>query len=108
MKKLLSIIGFVSIASFFIGCDDFLEEDAETFFNEEQVFSTESGIEAAVNGLYQSYSDPGYHGSSIHTLINPISGKFFSNQEASQDATSLNCLPSNTWLTRMWPQMYAP
>lgn len=107
MKKLLSIIGFVSIASFFIGCDDFLEEDAETFFNEEQVFSTESGIEAAVNGLYQSYSDPGYHGSSIHTLINPISGKFFSNQEASQDATSLNCLPSNTWLTRMWPQMYA-
>ena len=76
MKKLLSIIGFVAIASFFIGCDDFLEEDAETFFNEEQVFSTENGIEAAVNGLYQSYSDPGYHGSSIHTFINPISGKF--------------------------------
>ena len=106
MKKFLSIIGFVAIASFFIGCDDFLEEDAETFFNEEQVFSTENGVEAAVNGLYQSYADPGYHGSSIHTFINPISGKFYSNQGASQDATSLNCLPSNTWLTRMWPQMY--
>ncbi|WP_198034944.1 RagB/SusD family nutrient uptake outer membrane protein [Winogradskyella sp. J14-2] len=107
MKKYIAIIGLIT--SFFVvtGCDDYLEEDIETFFEEEQVFSTEDGVEAAVNGLYQSYSDPGYHGSSIHTFINPVSGRFFSNQGASEDATSLNTLPNNTWLTRMWPQMYA-
>lgn len=106
MKKYISIIGFLAIVLCFSGCDDFLDEDVETFFNEDQVFSTESGLEAAINGLYQNYAGPAYHGSSIHTFINPLSGRFFSNQGASQDATSLNCLPNNTWLTRMWPGMY--
>ncbi len=107
MKKYLSILGFFILIFSIIGCTDFLEEEYDTFFEEEQVFSTESGVEAAVNGLYQSYASPGYNGTSIHTFIAPVSGKFFSNQGASEDATSLNTLPNNTWLTRMWPQMYA-
>ncbi|MDG5490082.1 RagB/SusD family nutrient uptake outer membrane protein [Psychroserpens sp. SPM9] len=107
MKKYIAIIGIVTFCLTYVGCDDYLEEDYETFFEEEQVFSTEQGVETAINGLYKSYSGPGYHGSSIHTFIAPVSGKFFSNQGASEDATSLNTLPNNTWLTRMWPQMYA-
>ena len=105
MKKYQIIISFV-LATFCVSCQDFLEEEPETFFSEEQVFATEDGVEAAINGLYQSFANPGYHGSSIHGLIAPLSGKFFSNQGASQDATSLNCLPNNVWLTRLWPQMY--
>lgn len=107
MKKYLSILGFFALIFSIIGCNDFLEEEYDTFFEEEQVFSTENGVEAAINGLYQSYASPGYHGTSIHTFIAPVSGKFFSNQGASEDATSLNTLPNNTWLTRMWPQMYS-
>lgn len=107
MKKYLSILGFFILIFSIIGCTDFLEEEYDTFFEEEQVFSTENGVEAAINGLYQSYASPGYNGTSIHTFIAPVSGKFFSNQGASEDATSLNTLPNNTWLTRMWPQMYA-
>ncbi|WP_452224026.1 RagB/SusD family nutrient uptake outer membrane protein [Lacinutrix chionoecetis] len=107
MKKYITILAFTVLIGSFFGCDDFLEEDYETFFEEEQVFSTENGIETAINGLYRSYASPGYHGTSIHTFIAPVSGKFFSNQGASEDATSLNTLPNNTWLTRMWPDMYA-
>jgi len=90
-----------------LGCSDVLEETPETLYNEEQVFATEQGVESALNGLYQSFADPAYHGSGIHGLIAPISGKFYSSQGASEDATSLNCSPSNTWLTRLWPQMFS-
>ena len=107
MKNYIKILRLFTITILFVGCSDFLEEDVETFFTEDQVFTTESGLEAAVNGMYQSFASGGYHGSSIHGLIAPVSGKFFSNQGASQDATSLNCLPNNTWITRIWPQMYA-
>ncbi|MDC1265233.1 RagB/SusD family nutrient uptake outer membrane protein, partial [Flavobacteriaceae bacterium] len=106
MKKYISIFAIIISATFNTGCNDYLEEEVETFIEEEVVFTTEEGLESAINGLYASYAGPGYHGSSIHTFIAPVSGKFFSNQGASQDATSLNTLPNNTWLTRMWPQMY--
>ena len=105
MKKYHIIFSLI-LATLTVGCQDFLEEEPETFFSEEQVFSTVNGVETAVNGLYQSFADPAYHGSSVHGFIAPISGKFFSNQGASQDASSLNCLPNNIWVTRMWPQMY--
>ncbi len=107
MKNYIKIIGLFTLTILFVSCSDFLEEDVETFFTEDQVFSTEDGLEAAVNGIYQSFSAGAYHGSSIHGLVAPVSGKFYSNQGASQDATSLNCLPNNTWITRLWPQMYA-
>lgn len=105
MKKYQIIISFV-LATFCVSCQDFLEEEPETFFSEEQIFATEDGVESAINGLYQSFANPAYHGSAVHGFIAPISGKFFSNQGASQDASSLNCLPNNIWVTRMWPQMY--
>jgi hypothetical protein len=91
----------------FFSCTSFLEEDVESYYNEEQIFSSNEGIEAAVNGLYQRFADPAYYGTAMHTFINPISGRFYSNQTASIDANSLNCTPTNTWLTRMWPSMYA-
>ena len=106
MKKILSIISLSAFAFLVFGCSEILDETPETLYNEAQVFSTEQGVESALNGLYQSFADPAYHGSSWHGLIVPISGKFYSNQGASEDATSLNCSPSNTWLTRLWPQMF--
>ena len=88
------------------GCEQTLDEELQTGFSEEQVFSSEEGLESALNGLYVSYSGGAYHGSAYHGLLAPISGKFYSNQGASEDATSLNCTPINTWLTRLWPSMY--
>ena len=101
--KILSICLVLFIAQ---GCQEYLDEEPITQFNEEQVFSTESGVESAVNGLYASFASGAYHGSAMHGLIMPHSGKFWSSQGASEDATSLNCSTSNTWLVRLWPQMY--
>ena len=87
-------------------CEDALQEQPETFYNEEQVFATEDGLEAAVNGIYDAMFSGAYYGSSFHGFIMPVSGKFWSSQGASEDATSLNTASNNTWLVRLWPQMY--
>ena len=78
MKKYISIFAIIISATFNTGCNDYLEEEVETFIEEEIIFTTEEGLESAINGLYASYAGPGYHGSSIHTFIAPVSGKFFS------------------------------
>lgn len=89
-----------------VSCESALEERPDTFYSEEQIFATEEGVESAVSGLFAAFSDAGYYGSSWHGLISPLSGKFWSNQQANIDAISLNCASNNTWLIRLWPQMY--
>lgn len=106
MKYRYKILMFAALLFIFQSCEEYLDEEPITQYNEEQVFSTESGIESAVNGLYASFASGAYHGSAMHGLIIPHSGKFWSSQGASEDATSLNCSTSNTWLVRLWPQMY--
>ncbi|MGJ8683644.1 MAG: RagB/SusD family nutrient uptake outer membrane protein [Nonlabens sp.] len=106
MKYLIKLFMLLTVVTVIASCEDILEETPPTQLSEEQVFATESGVEAALNGMYQNFAEGAYHGSAMHGLIAPISGKFFSNQGASVDATSLNCLPNNTWLERMWPAQY--
>jgi hypothetical protein len=101
-KNILLLMAFLALAS----CENALQEDPETFYNEAQVFATEEGVEAAVNGMFSALYDGAYYGSSWHGMVMPLSGKFWSNQGASQDATSLNTASNNTWLLRLWPQMY--
>ncbi len=95
------------ITLFFGACSDELDKKPETNFSEEQVFNTEEGVETAVNGIYLAMSSGQYHGSAYHGFIAPVSGKFYSQQGASEDATRLETSPSNIWLTDMWPQMYS-
>lgn len=102
-KRITLLAGLVLI---FASCSDELSKVPETNFSEEQVFSTEEGVETAVNGIFLSLSSGSYHGSAFHGMIAPVSGKFFSQQGASEDATRLETSPSNIWLTDMWPQMY--
>ena len=90
-----------------VGCSDELDKIPLTNYSEEQVFSTEEGLETAVNGIYLAISSGAYHGSAYHGLVAPVSGKFYSQQGASEDATRLDTSPSNIWLVRMWPQMYS-
>lgn len=98
---------FVVVAFSSTSCQGLLEEEPETFYSEAQIFATEEGIETAVNGLFNQLSSGAYYGSSWHGLISPLSGKFWSDQVANIDAASLNTTASNTWLVRLWPQMYS-
>ena len=92
---------------FLTGCDGgLLEETPDTFEGEAEIFSTEAGAESALNGLYYSFSAGDYHGAAFHNLLMPVSGKFYSSQNANRDATGLNATPSNIALVDFWAGAY--
>lgn len=87
---------------FTVSCNSFLEENPRTFYNEQTVYSTEEGVETAINGLYYSMGEYDYYGSGYINTILPLSGVFWSSQVANFDATGLNITSSNKNLTQMW------
>lgn len=103
----LNKIGFWALLFILVGCENgILEETPDTFQSEAQIFSTEEGVETALNALYYAFSEQNYHGAAFHNLLMPVSGKFWSSQNANRDATSLNCGPSNISLVQLWAQAY--
>jgi len=106
MKKYIRVTLVIMALVAFNSCEDFTNQELQTQFDDTQVFNTEDGVEVAINGLYANYADPAYHGSSYHAFLAPHSGKFWSGQGATADATSLNCQTNNIWLEKLWPQMY--
>lgn len=105
--KKVCITAFLGVLLVLVGCSDELDKIPETNFSEKQIFSTSEGVETAINGMYLALSSGAYHGSAYHGLIAPVSGKFYSQQGSSEDATRLNTSTNNIWLTRLWPQMYS-
>ncbi len=89
-----------------VSCQDLLTEDPPTFYSEGSIFSTEEGVETAVNGVYSQFSSPQYYGTSWHNLTMVHSGKFYTSQNANRDARSMNLTASNIWIANLWPQMY--
>lgn len=107
MKNLIIKLLSVSVILIsFNSCRDFLEKEPLTEFKTEEVFNSVDGIEAAVNGMYLTMSDYNYYGAAWHGLVNPHSGRMWSFQNVTSDATGLNCGTENRWLVEMWPQMY--
>jgi starch-binding outer membrane protein, SusD/RagB family len=105
MKKItyFLIVGFVFI---FNSCGK-LEEEPTTFFSEDRVFSSEDGVESAVNGLYYSLGAFNFYGSAFVNLTLPHSGLFFSSQAANVDVVGMNATPSNINLIDLWAAMYS-
>ena len=105
MKNSIKIVS-LTLLFFFVSCEDYLTEEPLTDFFTEQIFENESSVEAAVVGMYVQYGGFEYHGSGYLNLLLPHSGKFWSNQNANIDATSLNCTPSNINLNQLWGGIY--
>lgn len=100
------VLFYTTILTFAVSCSNFLDREPETLYDPSVVYNTVDGVESAVSGMYMDLSSGEYYGSAIHGLLNPHSGRMYSGQGASADATSLNCTTTNTWLIRIWPQMY--
>ena len=83
-------------------CTDLLQENPENFFSEETVFSTEAGVETAVNGVYARLSQPNYYGTEWHNFLTPNSGKFYSSQNANRDGVALTVNTNNNLVARIW------
>jgi hypothetical protein len=109
MKKsiILKTFFFTTLLTCVTSCSDLLDEKVTTFYNSEQVFSSKEGIETALNGMYSNLSGFNYYGGAWHGLVTPHSGRFWSAETASVDATSLNCTPENVTLPAMWANMYS-
>jgi hypothetical protein len=107
MKLKLKILFFPVILLWSTSCKDMLTEDPNTFYSEDAVFSNESGVETAINGVYSQFYSPQYYGTAWHNLLHVLSGMFFSNQAANRDAVGLNTNSSNIWVADLWTQMYS-
>ncbi len=97
-----------------LGCQETLEnmfdyeltDIPKNAYTANQIFSTPEGVETAVNGMYFDLQAFDYYGARFHLLVWPHSGKYHSNQTASQDATSLMLQNTNSNLDKLWAGMY--
>ncbi len=107
MKNKIKFIGlFLIITALFISCEDVLTDIPENQFSEVQVFSTEEGVETAVNGMYAQFQGYDYYGARMRLLLWPHSGKYQSKQGANADANKLNIANTNINLDKLWRGMW--
>lgn len=107
MKNKIKVIGLIiafSIVSF--SCEDVLTDEPQNKFTELQVFSSEEGVETAVNGIYSQFQGYDYYGARMRLLLWPHSGKYHSKQGANDDANRLNVLNTNINLDKLWRGMW--
>lgn len=101
-------ISLLLVLTIVFGCQDQLDLAPETSYNEEQVFSSEEGVESVINGMWTRYVGSDYHGFKFHQILNPNSGRFNDkNSAATRDAASLNTTPENTTLSALWKGAYS-
>ncbi len=85
------IVMILILAAVFFSCEDVLTDEPQNQFTELQVFSSEEGIETAVNGIYTQFQGYDYYGARMRLLLWPHSGKYQSKQGANDDANRLKC-----------------
>lgn len=103
-KIIRLLIVFVTI--FFTNCEDQLVDVPENKFSEIQVFSTEEGVETAINGIYAQLQGYDYYGARMRLLLWPHSGKYQSKQGANDDANKLDITNTNINLDKLWAGMW--
>ncbi|MBJ6368503.1 RagB/SusD family nutrient uptake outer membrane protein [Snuella sedimenti] len=108
MKNYNKIIGLfvLLVTASFISCEDQLVDLPENKFSEVQVFSTEEGVETAINGMYAQLQGYDYYGARMRLLLWPHSGKYQSKQGANDDANKLDVTNTNINLDKLWAGMW--
>ena len=110
MKNLYKILGICTmVASIATSCeafDDQLTDEPKNQYSEIQVFSTEEGVETAVNGMYSEFQAFDYNGARMRLLLCGHSGKYNSKQGANADANRLAVTNANVNLDKLWRGMW--
>lgn len=105
-NKLIGLLILILTTVFFYSCEEQLTDIPENEFTEIQVFSTEAGVETAVNGMYIRLQGYDYYGTKMRLLLWPHSGKYHSKQGANSDANRLDITNINTNLDGLWRGMW--
>jgi len=108
MKNNIKIIKIVLIAliALMYSCEDQLEDVPRNSYSEVQIFSTEEGVETAVNGIYYQLQGFDYYGNRMLSLVWAHSGKYHSKQNSNNDANRLQIINTNGNLDKLWRGMY--
>ncbi len=105
-NKIIGLLIVILTTVFLNSCEDQLTDIPENQFTEVQVFSTEAGVETAVNGMYIQLQGYDYYGTGLRLLLWPHSGKYHSRQNANSDANRLNITNTNINLDQVWRGMW--
>lgn len=100
------IVMILILAAVFFSCEDVLTDEPQNQFTELQVFSSEEGVETAINGIYTQFQGYDYYGARMRLLLWPHSGKYQSKQGANDDANRLNVVNTNINLDKLWRGMW--
>lgn len=110
MKRKHYTIYILAILLTTVSCKkDFLEETPYSFISSETLYSTNSGLETAINGCYATMSDYAGYGAGYPTLMTVGSGGYWTNQAPAADLNTLTFGASTLWLTNNspWDAFYA-
>lgn len=107
MKNINKIVGIILIVAFSLcSCESQLEDTPQNKFSEQQLFSTQEGVETVVNGMYAQLQGYDYYGGRMRLLLWPHSGKYHSRQGANVDANKLDITNTNINLDALWAGMW--
>ena len=112
MKKILLYAIFISLSGLFVSCDDFIQNDPPSAFDDGYVFSSEEEIKTAVRGIYTLMIADNAYGNRIPFVYNPntdVEMKGISTNTVSVNGDDVACYqprPYWTTLNSTWTTMY--
>lgn len=105
--NLLKYIIPVALAVTFTACDDFLEETPKTQLNKDGIYESYGSANAVLAGMYSKVSDYDYVGFNYFHVVNVTSGVGVSIKQNDVNLTSMNILPSNVNVGKVYISMYS-
>lgn len=110
MSKIKFFTLIIAVAAVISSCKKgFLEEKPYSFVSSDALYSTDAGLDAAVNGCYSIMADYGGYGAGYLTWMTVGSGGYWTSQAPNNDMNTLTHTASNLWLVNNspWDQFYS-
>jgi len=87
-------------------CDSLIEEEPRGFINDQTLFDTEEGAQAALIGCYEGISTYYYFGVAYTQLLSLGSGAFWTNHAASLPIAQQTAQPTDALVNNVWRTSY--
>jgi tetratricopeptide (TPR) repeat protein len=104
-----SIKYFLAVVIAFVipSCSNLIEEDPQGFINDQTLFNTEAGAQAALVGCYEGISTYYYFGVAYTQLLSLGSGAFWTNHVASLPIAQQTAQPTDALVNNVWRTSYS-
>ncbi len=106
MKSIKYILAAV-IIYLLPSCSDLIEENPHGFINDQTLFDTEAGAQAALVGCYEGISTYYYFGVAYTQLLSLGSGAFWTNHTASLPISQQTAQPTDALINNVWRTSYS-